>query len=115
MKSLKTGKRFSYKDLLYKSLIFIATVSVIVYFLPNEGKFNYQFDINKPWKYGLLQASFDFPIYKNDMQVQKEQDSILATYQPYFHIEKNVEKEMIERLREDYYKHFAIPCPAQII
>lgn len=104
MKSLKTGKRFSYKDLLYKSLIFIATVSVIIYFLPNEGKFNYQFDINKPWKYGLLQASFDFPIYKNDMQVQKEQDSILATYQPYFHIEKNVEKEMIERLREDYNK-----------
>ena len=104
MKSLTTGKRFSYKDLLYKSLIFIATVSVIVYFLPNEGKFNYQFDINKPWKYGLLQASFDFPIYKNDMQVQKEQDSILATYQPYFHIEKNVEKEMIERLREDYNK-----------
>ena len=104
MKSLKTGKRFSYKDLLYKSLIFIATVSVIVYFLPNEGKFNYQFDINKPWKYGLLQASFDFPIYKNDMQVQKEQDSILATYHPYFHIEKNVEKEMIERLREDYNK-----------
>ena len=104
MKSLKAGKRFSYKDLLYKSLIFIATVSVIVYFLPNEGKFNYQFDINKPWKYGLLQASFDFPIYKNDMQVQKEQDSILATYQPYFHIEKNVEKEMIERLREDYNK-----------
>lgn len=104
MKSLKTGKRFSYKDLLYKSLIFIATVSVIVYFLPNEGKFNYQFDINKPWKYGLLQASFDFPIYKNNMQVQKEQDSILATYQPYFHIEKNAEKEMIERLREDYNK-----------
>ena len=104
MKSLKTGKRFSYKDLLYKSLIFIATVSVIVYFLPNEGKFNYQFDIKKPWKYGLLQASFDFPIYKNDMQVQKEQDSILATYQPYFHIEKNAEKEMIERLREDYNK-----------
>ncbi len=38
------------------------------------------------------------------MQVQKEQDSILATYQPYFHIEKNAEKEMIERLREDYNK-----------
>ena len=104
MRSFKTNQRFSYKNLIYKSLIFIATVSVIVYFLPNEGKFNYQFDINKPWKYGLLQASFDFPIYKNDMQVQKEQDSILATYQPYFHIEKNAEKEMIERLREDYNK-----------
>ena len=104
MRSFKTSKRFSYKNLIYKSLIFIATVSVIVYFLPNEGKFNYQFDINKPWKYGLLQASFDFPIYKNDIQVQKEQDSILADYQPYFQIDKEAEKNVLAKLKEDYNK-----------
>lgn len=104
MRSFKTNQRFSYKNLIYKSLIFIATVSVIVYFLPNEGKFNYQFDINKPWKYGLLQASFDFPIYKNDIQVQKEQDSILADYQPYFLIDKEAEKNVLSKLREDYNK-----------
>ena len=104
MRSFKTNHRFSYKNLIYKSLIFIATVSVIVYFLPNEGKFNYQFDINKPWKYGLLQASFDFPIYKNDIQVQKEQDSILADYQPYFQIDKEAEKNVLSKLREDYNK-----------
>ena len=104
MRSFKTNQRFSYKNLIYKSLIFIATVSVIVYFLPNEGKFNYQFDINTPWKYGLLQASFDFPIYKNDIQVQKEQDSILADYQPYFQIDKEAEKNVLSKLREDYNK-----------
>ena len=104
MRSFKTNQRFSYKNLIYKSLIFIATVSVIVYFLPNEGKFNYQFDINKPWKYGLLQASFDFPIYKNDIQVQKEQDSILADYQPYFQIDKEAEKNVLSKLMEDYNK-----------
>ena len=104
MRSFTTNQRFSYKNLIYKSLIFIATVSVIVYFLPNEGKFNYQFDINKPWKYGLLQASFDFPIYKNDIQVQKEQDSILADYQPYFQIDKEAEKNVLSKLREDYNK-----------
>lgn len=104
MRSFKTNQRFSYKNLIYKSLIFIATVSVIVYFLPNEGKFNYQFDINKPWKYGLLQASFDFPIYKNDIQVQKEQDSILADYQPYFQIDKEAEKNVLSKLKEDYNK-----------
>ena len=104
MRSFKTNQRFSYKNLIYKSLIFIATVSVIVYFLPNEGKFNYQFDINKPWKYGLLQASFDFPIYKNDIQVQKEQDSVLADYQPYFQIDKEAEKNVLSKLREDYNK-----------
>ena len=77
---------------------------IFSYFLPNEGKFNYQFDINKPWKYGLLQASFDFPIYKNDIQVQKEQDSILADYQPYFQIDKEAEKNVLSKLREDYNK-----------
>lgn len=113
MRSFKASKRFSYKDLIYKSLFFIATVSIIVYFLPNEGKFNYQFDINKPWKYGLLQASFDFPIYKNDVQVQKEQDSIMADYQPYFQIDKNVEKKILAKLREDYNKtlRHSLPGP----
>jgi hypothetical protein len=50
--------------------------------MPKEGKFTYEFDINTPWKYGLLQASFDFPIYKSEQQVTKEQDSLLLYYQP---------------------------------
>ena len=102
MNSISSKRRFSYKDLLYKCLIFIVTVSVITYFMPKEGKFNYEFDINTPWKYGLLQASFDFPIYKSEQQVQKEQDSLLIYYQPYFVIDKNVEKDMQTKLREDY-------------
>ena len=106
MKTLNGKRPFSYKDLLYKTLIFITTVSIIVYFLPKEGKFNYdEFSINTPWKYGLLQASFDFPIYKNEQQVQKEQDSILATYQPYFHLDKEIGKNMQKKVREDYNKN----------
>ena len=62
--------------------------------MPKEGKFNYEFDINTPWKYGLLQASFDFPIYKSEEQVQKEQDSLLVSYQPYFMMDKNVGKSL---------------------
>ena len=106
MKTLNEKRPFSYKDLLYKMLIFITTVSIIVYFLPKEGKFNYdEFEINTPWKYGLLQASFDFPIYKNEQQVQKEQDSILSTYQPYFHLNKEIGKNMQKKLKEDYNKN----------
>ena len=70
MEHWKKKNSFSYKDLLYKALIFVGTVAFIVYFLPRDGKFNYQFDINKPWKYGQLMATFDFPIYK-DEEVKK--------------------------------------------
>lgn len=95
-------KEFSLKDLLYKVLIFIGTVGVIVYFLPRDGKFNYQFDIDKPWKYGQLMATFDFPIYKADEVVKREQDSILSSFQPYFQLDKEVEKKVLAKLKTDY-------------
>ena len=113
MNSINTQRRFSYKDLLYKCLIFIVTVSIISYFMPKEGKFNYEFDINTPWKYGLLQASFDFPIHKNEQQIQKEQDSLIAYYQPYFIMDKNIEKSMQAKFREDYNQtlKYSLPSP----
>ena len=88
MEHWKKKNSFSYKDLLYKALIFVGTVAFIVYFLPRDGKFNYQFDINKPWKYGQLMATFDFPIYKDEAVVKREQDSLLASFQPYFELDK---------------------------
>lgn len=45
-----------------------------------------------------------FRFTKNDLQVQKEQDSILADYQPYFQIDKEAEKNVLSKLREDYNK-----------
>ena len=113
MNSINTHRRFSYKDLFYKCLIFIVTVSVISYFMPKEGKFNYDFEPDKPWTYGLLQAPFDFPIYKSEAQVQKEKDSLRATYLPYFTVDKNVEKNMTAKLREDYNRNmrFTLPSP----
>ena len=78
---------------------------IIVYFLPRDGKFNYQFDIDKPWKYGQLMATFDFPIYKADEVVKREQDSILAAFQPYFQLDKSIEKSVLAKLKADYQTH----------
>ena len=102
MNHLKKKNSFPYRDLLFKALIFVATVTVIVYFLPRDSKFNYQFDIDKPWKYGQLIATFDFPIYKDDALVKREQDSLLASFQPYFQLNKEVEKEALTRLKDNY-------------
>ena len=112
MNSINSQRQFSYKDLLYKCLIFVVTVSIISYFMPKEGKFNYDFELDTPWKYGLLQASFDFPIHKSEQQIQKEQDSLLVLYQPYFDVDKNVEKNMLLKLREDYNQHLKHSLPS---
>lgn len=91
-----------WKTFLYRLLIFICTVGLIVYFMPRDVKFNYQFDLDKPWKYGQLIATFDFPIYKPDEVVKHEQDSILAHFQPYYNIDKEVSKAELQQLRSDY-------------
>lgn len=112
MSYFKTKKQFSLRDLIYKALIFVGTVTVIVYFLPRDGKFNYQFDIDKPWKYGQLMATFDFPIYKEDQIVKREQDSIFANFQPYFRLDKSVEKSAINKLKADYQDHLKEIVPS---
>ena len=70
--------------------------------MPRDVKFNYQFDLDKPWKYGQLIATFDFPIYKPDDVIKHEQDSILANFQPYYNLDKEVGKSELQQLRDDY-------------
>ena len=101
-------KVFNFRDLLYRGLIFIGAVAVIVYFLPRDGKFNYQFDIDKPWKYGQLMATFDFPIYKDEKVVKMEQDSIFAHFSPYYHFEDEVKAKALSQLKMDYRKQQAM-------
>ena len=102
MSHLQKKKSLALKDLLYKALLLVGTVAVIVYFLPREGKFNYEFDVNKPWKYGQLIATFDFPIYKDNKVIKREQDSLLASFQPYYQLQKEDEKKILGRLKENY-------------
>ena len=102
MKSFQNEGGFSYRELFYRFSIFFITVAIIVYFMPKERSFNYQFELNKPWKYGLLQAPFDFPVYKGEEQVQAEQDSVMTAYTPYYNINTDISEKMIRKFKKDY-------------
>jgi putative nucleotidyltransferase with HDIG domain len=92
----------SFKSIMRRALIYLAAVALIVYFLPRDVRFIYQFDLNKPWRYGQLMATFDFPIYKPDQVIQREQDSIIRHFQPYFSMDVTVGTDAINQLRADY-------------
>ncbi|WP_462319250.1 HD family phosphohydrolase [Marinilabilia sp.] len=69
---------------IYRVLIFLAAIALVVYILPREGKFPYEYSKGKPWKHEMLIAPFDFPIYKNQQELHQERDSILDNFRPYF-------------------------------
>ncbi|MGL5918927.1 MAG: hydrolase, partial [Bacteroidales bacterium] len=100
----KTNKKWynELDDRLIRGLMFLFAIVLILYVFPREGKFRYEFAEGKPWHYGLLTASYDFPIYKTEAQIKKEQDSILRYYQPYYQIEDTVATAQLNRLKTDF-------------
>ncbi|QIK59061.1 HDIG domain-containing protein [Dysgonomonas sp. HDW5A] len=67
---------------------FIFAIILIAYFSPRESKVSYNESEGKPWRYGLVTAPFDFPIYKDEAQLEQERDSILKEYIPYYSVDK---------------------------
>jgi putative nucleotidyltransferase with HDIG domain len=90
---------------------FVVAAALIAYLFPREGKFRYQFYEGKPWRYELLTAPGDFPIYKTDEQVKTERDSVLGNFEPYFRLNKDVQADEVEKLRQAYA---ALPEPRHI-
>ena len=47
-------------------------------------------------------APFDFPIYKSELAVKKEKDSLLKEYEPYFNYNKDIEGNMVRKFVTDH-------------
>jgi len=94
------------------SVYFIIAVVLISYFFPREGKFRYQFFEGKPWRYELLTAPSDFPIYKTDEEIKAEKDSIVSQFEPYFRMDITVQSQEIDKLRTDYDESMKGRIPA---
>ena len=48
--------KFSYKGYATRIAVILVSVFLIVYFLPRENRFGYEYELNRPWKYGQLIA-----------------------------------------------------------
>ncbi|MDF9831223.1 HDIG domain-containing metalloprotein [Parabacteroides sp. PF5-6] len=91
-------KRLNIKSTVY----FVLAVILMAYFFPREGKFRYLFFEGKPWRYQLLTAPTDFPIYKADEEVKAEKDSVIEHFEPYYRMDPLVEATQIDELRSEY-------------
>lgn len=100
------------KAMIYRIIIAVAATLIVTFYMPRDNSSNYQFDINKPWRYSQLIATFDFPIYKSEDHIQHEQDSVLKKYEPYFALNKTIGDEQIAQLAMTYnQKHKNVMPP----
>ena len=102
MKNQPIIKNIFLRNLLIKVALVACTVALIVWAMPRDNSTNFKVEIGKPWRYADFTAPFDFPIYKSEKLVNKERDSLLREFEPYYEYQPTVENAKIHQLRQDY-------------
>lgn len=83
-------------------VLFLLASLIIIYFLPTQGSFRYEYQKGRPWQHEDLIAPFDFAIYKTNLEIKTERDSALQTFHPYFVIDKEIGQKNITRFKKKF-------------
>ena len=83
-------------------MAFVSTSVLIIYLLPQEGKFMYEYQKGGFWKHEDLTAPFTFPVYKSQAEINHERDSVLHGFRPIFNYDTQITTQRIEELAEDF-------------
>ncbi len=86
----------------YTILLYVASIIVVCFLFPREGKFPYEFQKGKIWGHNDLYAPFDVPILKTPQELDTEKDSLRKSFAEYY----NYRPEIAEQQKERYTKVF---------
>ena len=87
---------------LYRIFLFILCTVFIVYLLPKEGQFQYEFQKGKLWQHKTLYAPFDFTIQKSEAEISSEKEKIRLEQPKYYRFSISI----FEKAELDYYQKF---------
>lgn len=90
------NKIFSQLNLIRFGLA-ISAVAIILLILPRADHQSFSYELNQPWKYPLLTADFDIPIYRDSTSVRLMRDSIDRVFVPFVKRDDNVAIDNTEK------------------
>ena len=90
------NKIFSKLNLLRFGLA-MSSIAIILLVLPHADHKSFTYELNQPWKYPLLTAEFDIPIFRDSTSMKMMRDSIDRSFVPFVKRDIDVEKENLQR------------------
>ncbi|MBN1950396.1 MAG: HDIG domain-containing protein [Bacteroidales bacterium] len=105
MSSLIHKIQSNYKFISTTFLFFIAFL-LIAYMMPRSIKFNYEFQMNSPWKHEDLTAPFKFGILKTNEEMAPRRDSVLADLKLLFEIDTATGKSEVLKFKESFNRRW---------
>ena len=95
---LQQQKDHALNMLLLKIAIVAVATTIVVYFLPRTGGFNFSYEINQPWRYGTMISTQKFNIQMSDSVLEMKKDSLSKKFMPYFVRDVEVETSVKEEI-----------------
>lgn len=102
MSKIKFSDDITWHDLLVRIALVVCGVILIVWSMPHDSQVTFKAEQGKPWRHADFTAPFDFPIYKSDVAIQAERDSIMRQYEPYYGLDTEKEGKMISKFTTDF-------------
>ncbi len=81
-----------------KVVMFLLAIIVIYWQMPRVVKFQYEFQLFKPWQHESLYAPFDFPVYKDAEMLKVENEEVLKSVKPIFQFDDIATQESRNQL-----------------
>lgn len=99
--------------ILFQVATSLLCMGLVIYFMPRNNVFNYNYSESAPWNYSQIIAPFDFPIYKSETQLTHERDSITEHFEPYLTKDSAVAVKSLRQLKNRFYSNASEEVPRE--
>lgn len=93
-------------NLIYRLILFGGCLSVLVYLLPKEPEFPYEFEVGEAWRYDDLQSPFQFSIKKSEEELLADREEA-RNITPYYFRNRQKEEEQGVKLQNTILARWA--------
>jgi len=85
-----------------KFLMMLASICVIVFTLPKQAKFSYDFEKGKIWNQKELISPYNFAILKTQPEIENDVKTALASVTPIYQLDEQVGDHELEGFKSDF-------------
>ncbi|MBO4590586.1 MAG: HDIG domain-containing protein [Bacteroidaceae bacterium] len=92
----------------------LLSAALIIFFLPRQKTFKYDFDKGKPWRYEQLTADWDFAVEKSDQELREERAQAASAVTPYYRYDDKAYDAARDSLQKQYTRAFSTLMPRNL-
>jgi cyclic-di-AMP phosphodiesterase PgpH len=89
-------------SLYLKYAMTVASICVIVFTLPKQAKFRYEYDRGRIWTQKDLVSPYNFAILKTQQELEADQQDALRSITPIYQLDDNVAQQQLEGYSGDF-------------